>query len=324
MPNDFWWLIWRTSNKKSALENLIGCGGALTKKKAGCSFIPTEYLDIQTFRDEIAIIQKIFLEENVDINLAMYALALKKLALRGKLVSASARSFTTACRCASRHKPLADELTAWRRELSSFTPATQKACSRLFDALTDASHDDTLGIIYQSLMQAGNKANKGSFYTPSALIDDILSDYADATGSFLDPCCGTGQFLLRAAQHGYDPNRLYGIDSDLLAVRIARINLLLAFPGHDFSPQIIHADALQHDISEEFTLIASNPPWGASISGDELQRLHQRFPAIRSRESFSFFLARSFELAAPGAAISFIIYSPCGEYMCCMSMNIDL
>jgi len=277
------------------------------KIKADSSFIPAEYLDIQTFRDEIATIQKIFLEENVDLNLAMYALALKQLALRGKLANASARSFTTACRCASRHKPLADELAAWCRELSPFTPATQNACSRLFNALTDASHDDTLGIIYQSLMQTGNKADKGSFYTPPALIDDILTDYADTTGSFLDPCCGTGQFLLRAAHHGYDPNRLYGIDSDLLAVRIARINLLLAFPGRDFSPQIIHADALLHDINEEFTLIASNPPWGAGISGDELQRLHQRFPAIRSRESFSFFLARSLELATPGAVISFIL-----------------
>jgi len=287
------------------------------KNKAGNSFIPAEYLDKQTFRDDIANIQKIFLEENIDLNHAMYALALKQLVLRGELANASNQPFSTARYCESCRKPLADELTAWHRELSSFTTATQNACSRLFYALGDASHADTLGIIYQSLMQAGNKAQKGSFYTPSALIDDILTDYAGPSGAFLDPCCGTGQFLLRAARQGYDPNRLYGIDSDLLAVRITRINLLLAFPGCDFSPQIIHADALLHefnaappalsDINKAFTLIASNPPWGASFTGNELQKLHQRYPTIKSRESFAFFLARSLDLAAPGAVISFIL-----------------
>jgi len=277
------------------------------KKRSGSSCIPAEYLENPSFSGEIAKIQKIVIEEKIDISNAMYALALKQLVLRGELADAGAQSFTAVCCCESRRKPLAEELAAWRHELSSFTTAGQNVCSRLFDTLIDASHDDTLGIIYQSLMQTGCKAHKGSFYTPPALIDAILKEYARPDGAFLDPCCGTGQFLLRAARHGYDPGRLYGIDSDLLAVRIARINLLLAFPDIDFSPRIIHADTLLHDINEEFTLIASNPPWGASFTSNDLKRLHQRFPSLKSRESFSFFLARSLELAAPGAVISFIL-----------------
>ena len=231
------------------------------KKRSGSSCIPAEYLENPSFSGEIAKIQKIVIEEKIDISNAMYALALKQLVLRGELADAGAQSFTAVCCCESRRKPLAEELAAWRHELSSFTTAGQNVCSRLFDTLIDASHDDTLGIIYQSLMQTGCKSHKGSFYTPPALIDAILKEHARPDGAFLDPCCGTGQFLLRAARHGYDPGRLYGIDSDLLAVRIARINLLLAFPDIDFSPRIIHADTLLHDINEEFTLIASNPPY---------------------------------------------------------------
>ncbi len=287
------------------------------KKRAGNSCVPTEYLDNPAFSHELADIQRIFLEETLDINQAMYALALKQLVLRGELADAGARLFTTVCRCESRRKPLTDELATWRQELLPLSVSARNACSRLFDALTDAAHEDTLGIIYQSLMQAGSKAYKGSFYTPAVLIDDIFNEHAGPAGAFLDPCCGTGQFLLRAARHGYDPGRLYGIDSDLLAVRIARINLLLAFPGRDFAPQIYHADAMLQNIetsfcdvsgfNRQFALIASNPPWGASFTGDQLQRLRQRFPAVKSGESFSFFLARSLELAASGAVISFIL-----------------
>jgi len=287
------------------------------KKRAGSSFIPAEYLVNPAFSQEITDIQRIFLEENLDLNHAMYALALKQLFLRGELAGAGARSFTAACRGESRRKPLADELATWRQSLLPLTLSAQQACSRLYNALTDATHDDNLGIIYQSFMQTGSKAHKGSFYTPSALIDAIFKEHAGPANSFLDPCCGTGQFLLCTAQHGYDPARLYGIDSDILAVRIARINLLLAFPGRDFSPQIYHADALlqnanlmpfgKNSLNSQFTLIASNPPWGASFSDSDLKQLHQRYPAVRSGESFSFFLARSLELAAPGAVISFIL-----------------
>jgi tRNA1(Val) A37 N6-methylase TrmN6 len=288
------------------------------KKKAGDSFVPAEYLDKPAFRKEIANIKKIFFEDNLDINHAMYALAVKQLVLLGELAFADGQTFKAARCCECRRKPLANEIAAWRKALLPISDADQIACSRLCDALTDASQDDTLGIIYQSLMQTGRKAYRGSFYTPAVLIDNIFKEYAGPVGSFLDPCCGTGQFLLRARHHGYaDLSRLYGIDSDLLAVRIARINLMLAFPDSSFVPNICHADTLLHEIDaapfglnlqkEEFSLIASNPPWGANFTEDELRRLRQRFPAFKSRESFSFFLAKSLEMAAPGAVISFIL-----------------
>ncbi|OGK12758.1 MAG: hypothetical protein A2W80_18325 [Candidatus Riflebacteria bacterium GWC2_50_8] len=288
------------------------------KKKTSASFIPAEYLDNKAFSAELATIRAIFLEDTVDIDNALYALTLKQLVLRGEAAIASDQLFAAASCHAGLRKPLSNELTDWIRELPDRTMAAEKACVRLFDALSDASHDDTIGIIYQSLMQAGKKANQGSFYTPAAIIDDIFKDHAGLKGSFLDPCCGTGQFLLRAARQGYDhPQKLYGIDSDSRAVRIARINLLLAFPEVTFSPQVYHADALlqntnaapfdANSLNREFALIASNPPWGASFADDDLTRLGKRYPAIKSRESFSYFLARSLELAAAGAVISFIL-----------------
>ncbi|PKL51130.1 MAG: restriction endonuclease subunit M [Candidatus Riflebacteria bacterium HGW-Riflebacteria-2] len=288
------------------------------KTKTSSSFIPEEYLDNQSFSAELATIRAIFLENSVDIDNALFALTLKQLVLRGEAAIAGDSLFVAAsCRNIQR-KTLANELTSWLSELPPRTTAAQKVCKRLFNALTDASHADTIGTVYQSLKLAGSKATQGSFYTPAAIIDDIFKDHGGRQGYFIDPCCGTGQFLLCAARNGFrDPNRLFGSDIDRLAVRIARINLLLAFPGSDFSPQIYHADALlqnanlvpfgKSSLNSQFTLIASNPPWGASFADSDLIQLHQRYPAIRSRESFSFFLARSLELAAPGAVISFIL-----------------
>ncbi|EKD83212.1 MAG: DNA binding protein, partial [uncultured bacterium] len=288
------------------------------KKKTSASFIPAEYLDNPSFSAELATIRAIFLEDAVDIDNALFALTLKQLVLRGEAAIASDLLFAAANCKAVLRKPLANELTSWFRELPPRTAAAKKACARLFDTLSDAAHDDTIGIIYQSLMQAGSKATQGSFYTPGAIIDDIFTDHAGSAGLFLDPCCGSGQFLLRAARHGYnDPNRLYGLDSDRRAVRIARINLLLAFPEITFMPQVYHADTLLQksdsepfdmtNLKKRFTLIATNPPWGANFAGEDLKLLHQFYPAIRSGESFSYFLARCLELAAAGAVISFIL-----------------
>ena len=288
------------------------------KKKTSDSFIPDEYLDNPAFSGELATIRAIFLENTIDIDNALFALTLKQLVLRGEAAIAGDSLFVAAsCRNIQR-KTLANELTIWFKELPPRTAAAKQAGTKLFNALSDASHDDSIGIIYQSLMQAGSKANKGSFYTPAAIIDNIFKDHADQQGLFLDPCCGTGQFLLRAAKHGYnDPNRLYGFDSDRLAVRIARINLLLAFTETTFSPQVYHADTLLQkgaaelfDISDpkrRFTLIATNPPWGANFAATEQAKLGKLYPAIKSRESFSYFLARSLELAAADAVVSFIL-----------------
>lgn len=279
------------------------------KKNTDNSFIPDEYLESNGCVVEINQIRAIFLAESLDLNTALFVLAIKQLALRNELTIGFDRIFAADSYENCLRKSLASEITAWLSELGLNGKTPAEKYSSLFDTLTDVSHDDTVGIIYQSLMVAGSKARKGSFYTPGVIIEDIFKDHSDREGLFLDPCCGTGQFLLRAARNGYsDPNRLFGIDVDKLAVRIARINLLLAFPDISFSPQIFHANFLLEKAGDKlFTLIATNPPWGADFCDDDLISLSKLYPHIKSRESFSYFLAKSLDLAAKNAVISFIL-----------------
>ncbi|MCD8348977.1 MAG: N-6 DNA methylase [Planctomycetaceae bacterium] len=71
--------------------------------------------------------------------------------------------------------------------------------------------DDPLGLLYQGLSSVGTKSRTGAYFTPGDIIDATLADLGDSVASFLDPCCGTGRFLVRAARRFNLPfDQLYG------------------------------------------------------------------------------------------------------------------
>ena len=148
---------------------------------------------------------------------------------------------------------------------------------------------DFLGIVYQSLMTEGSKNQKGSYYTPSNITKDITEKIQE-TAKILDPCCGTGSFLLSVAKKIKNPKNIYGYDLDENACFIAKINLIVEFKNIEFMPQIYNKDFLLEDnLRQDFDVIATNPPWGAMTSKD-YQKL---YPQINSRESFSYFILKS-------------------------------
>ncbi len=148
---------------------------------------------------------------------------------------------------------------------------------------------DFLGIVYQSLMTEGSKNQKGSYYTPTSLTKDI-TDKIKEDVKILDPCCGTGSFLLSVAKKIKNPQNIYGYDLDENACFIAKINLIVEFKNIEFMPQIFHKDFLLEDnLRQDFDVIATNPPWGA-VTSPEYKKL---YPLIASRESFSYFILKS-------------------------------
>ena len=78
-------------------------------------------------------------------------------------------------------------------------------------------------------MLEGQKSQKGAYYTPSTIVNEIVSEYVKKDSKVFDPCCGTGQFLLAFAEVVENPVDIYGIDLDEVAVRIARLNILIKF-----------------------------------------------------------------------------------------------
>ncbi len=152
--------------------------------------------------------------------------------------------------------------------------------------------DDWIGFIYQSLTTEGRRILKGLYYTKPVIVNEMLSDIRVLSGErFLDPCCGSGIFLLKV-EHA-ELEQLYGIDNDPLAVMIAKANLMVKHNESAVYPQIYQMDFLLHAASAlgdmKFDYIVTNPPWGT-----EKGKLHTS-DVIQSKEKASLFFTESFK-----------------------------
>lgn len=152
---------------------------------------------------------------------------------------------------------------------------------------------DILGSVYQCLLNEGEKNKKGAYYTSSKITRNMTADLAFSSGqTFLDPCCGSGAFLL--ALNNANPNQIFGIDTDYIATFISKINLLLKYKNIEFIPQIFTCDYLNDSIfsqlnkfSDKFDYIVTNPPWGAIFN-------KSNNVIISSNETFSLFFVKAY------------------------------
>lgn len=138
---------------------------------------------------------------------------------------------------------------------------------------------DVLGYIYMSLLPQNVKRERGAYYTPSDLVKRACSLVGEAE-TVLDPCCGSGNFLLELASR-LGPERVFAADIDPLAVAIARINMRLRFPSLSdgfLMSHIVCADFFE--LPTDCAAVAGNPPWGGSpeAAGEFLLRALKILP----------------------------------------------
>ena len=170
---------------------------------------------------------------------------------------------------------------------------------------------DLLGLIYQSLQIEGDKNQSGMYYTPRHIVREMLSNLQfSGNEAVLDPCCGSSMFLL--CIDNIEPEQLYGLDCDPLAVMISKCNLVMKYPTHEFTPQIDLQDYFALDSQRNrtehsihgiaFDYIVTNPPWGAV--SEKLVKIQER---ITSGESFSLFLLHSLARLKPNGQVAFLL-----------------
>lgn len=114
---------------------------------------------------------------------------------------------------------------------------------RLLNAFDLSKVDrDTLGDLYQAYLPPQRRKELGEFYTPREVVDYILKHIGwGGDGLLLDPACGSGGFLIRAAntllqdmeRRGISEEarlkalpRVVGLDINPFATHIAEMNLL--------------------------------------------------------------------------------------------------
>lgn len=169
---------------------------------------------------------------------------------------------------------------------------------------------DVLGFVYQSLITEGERNLTGQYYTNKRVVDYILENKRLADGeTFLDPCCGSGAFLLSVQTH--TPECLYGFDINPVAVMISGTNLLVKYSQYDFVPNVYCLDFLKKDIFNlwreniplMFDNIYTNPPWGADKEGIYVSN----FPEIKSKERSSMFMIEALKRLNPNGHFYFLL-----------------
>ncbi|MDR0611246.1 MAG: N-6 DNA methylase [Planctomycetaceae bacterium] len=271
------------------------------KQKSQRKFKPEEYSDDEITLSEIDLHTDYIAQNHVNLSEALYLAASNIIELKNNPVF----------QC---------EMESWSREIGNIS---KQHINWFKKHPLNISNGDILGLLYQSLLTEGQKSVTGSYYTPSSIVRDIVNGYVTAQSKILDPACGTGQFLLEAANIVDDPNLLYGIDFDPLAVRLCRLNLMCKFPNKNFEPNIYCADTLSNFSAGSlfetynknntkiptnyFDLVMTNPPWGGHLNPQTKNMLTKQFPQLISGETFSYFLVQANQFAKQGGYVSFLL-----------------
>ncbi len=304
-------------NIKNSIENgeLQKLNGRANKSKTDRTFVPEEYLDNVNDAESIEQIINFVDENKVNTFVAVLLLSINLLQKLNLISLATVEALQKKQKLSFSHRQLQAEIESWITEIN--TNDLKSNYSFLLECDLP-EQQDILGLIYQSLLLEGKKSQTGSYYTPKNIVDNIVKEYIKTDSKVLDPCCGTGQFLLAFADIVDDPKNVYGIDIDPMAVRIARINLLVKYKDKDFAPNIVCKNTLfeigNYDLFSlndenirDFDVIATNPPWGVHFSKKDIERLKTMYPNITSFESFSYFLKKSIDLLKTDGIISLVL-----------------
>jgi site-specific DNA-methyltransferase (adenine-specific) len=173
-------------------------------------------------------------------------------------------------------------------------------------------HQDALiGEAYVSSLSDAHRNREGIYYTPPEIVSDMLEGIiVEPDTIFLDPCCGTGNFLVEALKKGVKPENLYGFDSDANAVKIAKSRIAREFGAEADHLQVgdflILAEKLAAQ-GKKFDLVFTNPPWGKKLPKHHRTRYAGLYGSGRSSDTSAIFLFAALKLVKPGGMLGFLL-----------------
>lgn len=170
---------------------------------------------------------------------------------------------------------------------------------------------EKIGFEYESLLSESHRNKEGIYYTPSWIVADLFKNIKiNHNFKFLDPCCGSGNFLIEAIKQGVSPENVFGFDTDENAVLIAKQRIKDEF-GYDTN-NVKVADFLEVAIKMKnnnhlFDLIFTNPPWGKKIAKSEKEKYSILYDCGDSIDTTSLFLGASLSILKSNGILGFLI-----------------
>ncbi|MCD8206112.1 MAG: N-6 DNA methylase [Clostridia bacterium] len=178
-----------------------------------------------------------------------------------------------------------------------------------------AEKEDVLGLLYISCMNIGSRKASGQYFTPTAVVRKAVSclglDAGAECVTVLDPCCGTGNFILQLPD-SVNPQNVYGNDTDALGVAICRVNAVLRYGAKEMD--MVYTNFTVFDYLTEynhssFDYIIGNPPWGFDFCAEETKKLGAMYETARGRkaESYDLFVEKAISDARKGGTVCFVL-----------------
>ncbi len=153
-------------------------------------------------------------------------------------------------------------------------------------------NSEELGNKYEEALSNSYRNREGVYYTPLNIIKSFFqylpNEYTKL--SFCDPCCGSGNFIIAAIEHGISPERIHGYDVDEVAVELTK-KRIYERTGYQ-SENIKSLDFLESSLKpneQSFDIIFTNPPWGKKISKKQKDMYGVAFEAGKSIDTSSLF-----------------------------------
>lgn len=174
------------------------------------------------------------------------------------------------------------------------------------------NNEDVLGLLYISCKNIGSRKATGSYYTPTKIVKRLISSLLlNDDSKILDPCCGTGNFLLQLPKNIAFEN-IYGTDIDSTSVKITRLNMALRYPNVPIDlifSHIFETDYLMDFKIENFSIILGNPPWGANFSDSQKKVLRANYKSTTNSniESYDVFIEKSLQILTKHGQVSFVL-----------------
>lgn len=219
----------------------------------------------------------------------------------------------------SRYRGLIDDLIDDSEAAMEFC---QSHPSLFESGYTYESGEDVLGLIYISCRELSGRKSTGAYYTPSNVVQHLIGAVGIHGGTILDPCCGTGNFLLQLPADTPFAN-VYGNDKDVISVQLARLNMALRYDAADEADICAHitiGDFLQSsqtgystensaEVPAHFNYIIGNPPWGYAFDKSEKAAMQKSFRTAQGRsvESYDVFVECSLNHLQTGGELAFVL-----------------
>lgn len=203
-----------------------------------------------------------------------------------------------------------EKLTA-RANKSQKDSCNQDYSNLYFANIVTSLHGECLGEAYEKSLTNSYKNKEGIYYTPPSIVKNMFQGIAvDKSLTFLDPCCGSGNFIMEAIKQGVSPQNVYGFDIDANAVEITKKRIFEATGVNATNIKVgdflVEANKLIIQ-GVCFDLILTNPPWGKKLSKLAKDQFSQLYKTRNSVDTTALFFFASLQLLKEGGYLGFLV-----------------